>query len=430
MRSLSARAELLGAFLLAAGASVAALLTGSEVGAIIGVSIAGLVGVLILGQLLASERRRHEVAEEELAGQASFLESLVDSFGTIASTLEVEQILGLTRSEAERLFAARASLLEPGEAGGHEADEHELLLPLSVRGVELARLRLVRDHPFDRDDVARGSILADFAARAVENAQLLAEVRVREADRARLSDRLITAEQEERRRLAVYLHDTSVQSLSGITLMLDAATDFVRQGRTDEAQSILDGVLDRQRAAIRGLRDLSFNLEPVVLRDQGFGPAVHALASQLGLEQQIKIEVDVARAADARGGEGRGARGSQRRARDQRRRSRRAPAGGLGADPGAGAHTERQARGRGGGRRRHDDPREAAGVCRTRERLASSPEWATRRTARSRSTCCSSGSRRAMSSSNGRASRPASATRSTSMDAPSASARSALRPCP
>src|SRR5215210_6981333 len=298
MRALRARAELLGAFLLAAGASVVALLAGSDVGALVGVSIAGGVGVLILGQLLASERRRHEVAEEELAGQASFLESLLASFGTIASTLEVDQILGLTRSEAERLFAARASLLEPGETGGHGPDEHELVLPLSVRGVELDRKRLVRGHPFDRDDVARGSILADFSARAVENAQLLAEVRVREADRARLSERLITAEQEERRRLAVYLHDTSVQTLSGITLMLDAATDFVRQGRTDEAQSILDGVLDRQRAAIRGLRDLSFNLEPVVLRDQGFTPAVQALASQLGLEQEIKIEVDVGRAEE------------------------------------------------------------------------------------------------------------------------------------
>jgi signal transduction histidine kinase len=298
MSSLRARAELLGAFLLAAGASAVALLAGSALGAILGVIIAGVVGVLILGQLLATERRRHAVAEEELAGQASFLESLVASFRTIASTLEVEEILSLTRSEAERLFAARASLLERGEAGGHEPDEHELLLPLSVRGVELARVRLVRGHPFDRDDVARGSILADFAARAVENAQLLAEVRVREAERARLSERLITAEQEERRRLAVYLHDTSVQTLSGITLMLDAATDFVRQGRTDEARSILEGVLDRQRVAIRGLRDLSFSIEPVVLRDQGFAPAVQALASQLGLEQEIKIEVDVARAEE------------------------------------------------------------------------------------------------------------------------------------
>jgi signal transduction histidine kinase len=287
------KGPLLGAFLLAAGASLVALLAGSQIGAFVGVGIAGFAGVLIVAQLLASERRRHEVVEEELAGQASFLESLVASFGTIATTLDVDQILDLTRSEGERLFRARAALLEPGEQRGHGPAEHELVYPLRVRGVELARLRLVRAQAFDRDEVARASILVDFVSRAIENAQLLAEAKVREADRARLSDRLITAEQEERRRLALYLHDTSVQSLSGITLMLDAALDFVRQGRAEEGEEILVGALERQRTAIRGLRDLSFHLEPVVLRDQGFAPAVQALASQLGLEREIQIEVDV-----------------------------------------------------------------------------------------------------------------------------------------
>jgi signal transduction histidine kinase len=291
--SVKGRAALFGAFLLAAGAALVALLAGSDIGSIVGVSVAGVAGVVILGQLLVTERRRHQVAEEELAGQASFLESLVASFGTIASKLEVGEILELTRSEAERLFAARAELLESGERRPHGPEEHELVLPLHVHTGEVARVRLVRERPFGRDDLAQGSILADFAARAVENAQLLAEAKVREADRARLSDQLITAEQEERRRLAVYLHDTSVQALSGLTLMLDAAADLVRQGRVDEAESILANVLERQRTEIRGLRDLSFNIEPVVLRDQGFGPAVQALASQLGMEQQIRIEVDV-----------------------------------------------------------------------------------------------------------------------------------------
>ena len=249
--------------------------------------------MLIVAQLLSSERRRHEVVEEELAGQASFLESLVASFGTIATSLDVDQILELTRSEAERLFGARASLLAPREQRHRGPVEHDLLFPLRVRGVELARLRLVRGTEFDRDEVARASVLVDFVSRAVENAQLLGEAQVREAERARLSDQLITAEQEERRRLALYLHDTSVQSLSGITLMLDAALDLVRKERSDEAQEILAGALDRQRTAIRGLRDLSFNLEPVVLRDRGFAPAVRALASQLGLEREIQIEVDV-----------------------------------------------------------------------------------------------------------------------------------------
>jgi signal transduction histidine kinase len=55
--------------------------------------------------------------------------------------------------------------------------------------------------------------------------------------------------------------------------------------------------LERHRETIRSLRDLSFNIEPVVLRDQGFGAAVEELANQLGMEHRVQIEVDVAPAA-------------------------------------------------------------------------------------------------------------------------------------
>jgi signal transduction histidine kinase len=112
-------------------------------------------------------------------------------------------------------------------------------------------------------------------------------------EHARLSDQLITAEQEERRRLALFLHDGPVQSMSGIALMLDAVVDAVEGGRTDEAKQVLGSALEKQRDTIRSLRDLSFELEPVVLRDQGFGPAVHELAQQLGMSNQIQIELDV-----------------------------------------------------------------------------------------------------------------------------------------
>src|SRR4051794_41547037 len=98
-----------------------------------------------------------------------------------------------------------------------------------------------------------------------------------------LADRLITAEQDERRRLALFLHDGPVQSLAGIALMLDAVLHAIDEENLDAARSVLTDALDLHRAAIRALRDLSFNLEPVVLRDQGFTPAVQALADELGL---------------------------------------------------------------------------------------------------------------------------------------------------
>jgi signal transduction histidine kinase len=111
-------------------------------------------------------------------------------------------------------------------------------------------------------------------------------------------DRLIAAEQDERRRIALFLHDGPVQNLAGIALMLDAALHSIMTGKLEDAQSVLSSALDRQRATIRELRDLSFALEPVILRDQGFGPALQELAAQVGTANRIRIDLDVAAAEE------------------------------------------------------------------------------------------------------------------------------------
>ena len=113
-----------------------------------------------------------------------------------------------------------------------------------------------------------------------------------EAERARLADQLIAAEQEERRRISLFLHDGPVQSLSGITLMLDAALHQISTGNPEDAVPVIEAALERQRATIKALRDLSFELEPVVLRDQGFEPAVKALAENVGISNEIHIELE------------------------------------------------------------------------------------------------------------------------------------------
>src|SRR3954449_5392965 len=106
-------------------------------------------------------------------------------------------------------------------------------------------------------------------------------------------DRLIAAEQDERRRIALFLHDGPVQNLAGIALMLDAALHSIETGKLDDARNVLSSALDRQRSTIRELRDLSFALEPVVLRDQGFAPALQALAEQVGTANENRIDLDI-----------------------------------------------------------------------------------------------------------------------------------------
>jgi signal transduction histidine kinase len=253
----------------------------------LGVAIVAAAGFAL--HVIVSERRRHEVAEEELTAQSSFLASLIESMQSIAATLDPHEVLQRTQREAERLFGAEAVLLRPDE----QAAAGAVVLRLRMGAEEIGSLQLVRSRPFDREELARATLLADFASRAIENGRLLAQAQVRESERARLSDQLITAEQEERRRLALFLHDGPVQSLAGISLMLDAVIDSLEANRLDEAGRVLESALERHRDTIRSLRDLSFNIEPVVLRDQGFGPAVRAFAEQVGLSNRIQVDLDV-----------------------------------------------------------------------------------------------------------------------------------------
>jgi signal transduction histidine kinase len=107
------------------------------------------------------------------------------------------------------------------------------------------------------------------------------------------ADQVLGAEQDERRRIALFLHDGPVQSLAGVALMLDASLDLIGRGDQEQAREILDRALARTRTTVGELRDLSFNLEPVALRDHGFAAAVDALAQSRGREHRIEVTLDV-----------------------------------------------------------------------------------------------------------------------------------------
>jgi signal transduction histidine kinase len=108
------------------------------------------------------------------------------------------------------------------------------------------------------------------------------------------AEQVLAAEQDERRRIALFLHDGPVQSLAGVALMLDASLDLISRGEHEQAREIMDRALSRTRTTVGELRDLSFNLEPVALRDHGFVAAVDALAQSRGREHRIKVTLDVA----------------------------------------------------------------------------------------------------------------------------------------
>jgi signal transduction histidine kinase len=295
---------------------------------------------------------------QELIAQARFLDGLVASLGAVSSTLGGGAVLERTAREAKRLFGADASLvltptpghrslrpaasaglalgplddvtvdldaprspiaaaardLAPAVAGdgGEPGDDLTrrlapsslLAAPLVVAGrlhALLVLLDLGSGRAFGAADVGQASVFADFAARAAENGALfervealLAQARVREAERAELSRRVVSAEQEERRRLSMFLHDGPVQTLSGVTMMLDAVADAVEAGDMDAARRVLQTARERQRSVIATVRELSFALEPWTLREQGFETALTAIADRFEADHRVAVRLDVA----------------------------------------------------------------------------------------------------------------------------------------
>ncbi len=102
-------------------------------------------------------------------------------------------------------------------------------------------------------------------------------------------DRLVRAEEEERGRLARDLHDGIGQTLTALTLTLDAAT-----AAGDDATR--DGDLTRARAlaleAIDETRNVSERIHPARLTERGLASTIRAMASAPGGRIEVVIGPD------------------------------------------------------------------------------------------------------------------------------------------
>ncbi len=112
------------------------------------------------------------------------------------------------------------------------------------------------------------------------------------SDRARmrrLASLVITAQDEERSRIARELHDSTAQSLTAIVLQLSAAA---RDARAPEIAARLSDVKEMAGMALEEVRTLSHRVHPRVLDDLGLVPAVRWLARQARDSSEVDITVD------------------------------------------------------------------------------------------------------------------------------------------
>lgn len=91
---------------------------------------------------------------------------------------------------------------------------------------------------------------------------------------ALLSEQLMNAQENERKRIARELHDTVGQALSAIKYGLERAEVLVRQGRFNDSRPALVRAVSDVQSTIDEIRSIAMNLRPSLLDDLGAVSAV------------------------------------------------------------------------------------------------------------------------------------------------------------
>lgn len=104
---------------------------------------------------------------------------------------------------------------------------------------------------------------------------------------------VLTAQEDERNRIALELHDETTQELLVICQRLDRIAVRERSALPPGVAQELEGARTALIRMLADLRRLSQGLRPRILDDHGLGAALEWLGDQLGQETGTKIEVTV-----------------------------------------------------------------------------------------------------------------------------------------
>jgi len=110
-----------------------------------------------------------------------------------------------------------------------------------------------------------------------------------------LSERLMNAQEEERKRIARDLHDSVGQSLSAVKYTLERARVLLPREEIELAEEVLGTAVEWVKRVMEDVRCISMNLRPAQLDHLGAASAVHWLCRQWrDVYQTITVGTDIA----------------------------------------------------------------------------------------------------------------------------------------
>ena len=188
---------------------------------------------------------------------------------------------------------------DPGENG--ESSMVLVVLPLRIQNRTIGLLEAYGpEEMLEEDAVEILSGLASQARSALENARLYGALAERERQLEDLVGKLLTAQEEERHRVAYEVHDGLAQVAVAAHQRLQAFSRRFsppsEKGRTD-----LDRILKLVQQSVEGSRQIIANLRPTVLDDFGLAGALRQEVESLReVGWQVDYEEDIAQMGDKR----------------------------------------------------------------------------------------------------------------------------------
>lgn len=211
----------------------------------------------------------------------------------LEATLSPDAVLptiAQTLTDALKLPYAAITVLERGEyvagAARGTPSGDVLRLPLVYQGEVVGELRVGSRAPGEEFSSADQRLLGDLARQAgIAIHAVLLTARLQEA-----LTRLVTAREEERRRLRRDLHDGLGPVLASQPLTLETARKLIHSDPAT-AVALLDELVTQSKEAVADIRRLVYALRPPALDDLGLIPALREQAAQYA-PTGLKITVE------------------------------------------------------------------------------------------------------------------------------------------
>lgn len=171
-----------------------------------------------------------------------------------------------------------------------------LSLPIMIKGENSGALNLLKqtgNGTFSSNDLNFVSILGSWIGINLENMRLFKKVETQAVHVESLLHEILYAQQNERKRVAIEIHDGVAQWMVGASFGIKACSTLISESRLTELATELDKIRETMQKSVRELRRAISDLRPIPLEEIGLIPALCKTSESLSQEGiKCRLEVD------------------------------------------------------------------------------------------------------------------------------------------